>query len=112
MQSSGVRTGVLLLWSLVIGHWSLPFAHAVAPRLSNILPTGGQRGTELEVRFSGQRLDDMKEVVFYTPDIPLVSMEATTNRIKATLKIAGDCRLGEHQMRLRSATGISEVRTF
>jgi hypothetical protein len=87
-------------------------AHAVAPRLTNILPPGAQRGTEVEVRFTGQRLDDTKEIVFYTPGISVVSMDASTNRIKATLKIAGDCRLGEHQMRLRTATGISELRTF
>ncbi len=87
-------------------------AHAVAPRVGNILPAGGQRGTELEVRFTGQRLEDTKEIVFYTPGISVVSMEATTNRLKATLKLAADCRLGEHQMRLRTATGVSEVRTF
>ena len=95
-----------------MGHWSLPSAHAVAPRLTNILPAGGQRGTELEVRFTGQRLDDTKEVILFTPGISVVSVEATTNRVKATLKISADCRLGEHQMRLRTATGVSELRTF
>jgi len=99
------RATLLLLASL------LP-AHAVAPRLTNIFPPGAQRGTEVEVRFTGQRLDDTKEIVFYTPGISAVSMEASTNRIKVTLKIADDCRLGEHQMRLRTATGISELRTF
>lgn len=64
------------------------------------------------MRFTGQRLDDTKEIVFYTPGISVVSMDASTNRIKATLKIADDCRLGEHQMRLRTATGVSELRTF
>ena len=103
---------LLLLCSWVIGYWSLPSAHAVAPRLGNVLPAGGQRGTELEVRFTGQRLDDTKEVILFTPGISLVSMEATTNRVKATLKISADCRLGEHQMRLRTATGVSELRTF
>ena len=103
---------LLLLCSLLVGHWSLPSAHAVAPRLTNILPAGGQRGTELEVRFTGQRLDDTKEVILFTPGISVVSVEATTNRVKATLKISADCRLGEHQMRLRTATGVSELRTF
>src|SRR5262245_42308568 len=103
---------VVILWSLAIGYWSLLPAYAVAPRLTNILPPGGQRGTEVEVRFTGQRLDDTKEVVFYTPGISVVSLEAGTNRLKATLKIAADCRLGEHSMRLRTATGVSEVRTF
>ena len=86
--------------------------YAVAPRLTNILPTGGQLGTEVEVRFTGQRLDDTKEIVFYTTGISVASMEPGTNRLKATLKIAADCRLGEHQIRLRTATGVSELRTF
>ncbi len=108
-----VRSNFHILWVLAIGYWSLLLpAHAVAPRLSNILPVGGQVGTELEVRFTGQRLQDAKEIVFYHSGISVVSMDAGTNRVKATLRIAPDCRLGEHQMRLRTATGVSEVRTF
>jgi hypothetical protein len=106
------RAALLALCSLAIVHYSFLPAHAVAPRLTNILPPGAQRGTEVEVRFTGQRLDDTKEVVFYTPGISIVSMKAGTNRVKATLRVAPDCRLGEHQMRLRTATGVSEVRTF
>src|SRR5688572_27681810 len=102
----------LSLWSLAIGYWSLLTAHAIAPRLTNILPPGGQSGSEIEVRFTGQRLEDTKEIVLYTPGISVVSMEAATNRVKATLKIAADCRIGEHSMRLRTATGVSDVRTF
>lgn len=103
---------LLILWSLAIGHWSLLPAHAVAPRLTNILPPGGQSGSEIEVRFIGQRLEDTKEIVLYTPGISVISMDASTNRVKATLKIAADCRIGEHSMRLRTATGVSDVRTF
>jgi hypothetical protein len=64
------------------------------------------------VRFAGQRLEDAKEIIFYTPGIEVVSMEPGTDRVKATLRVAPDCRLGEHQMRLRTATGVSEIRTF
>ena len=31
---------------------------------------------------------------------------------QTTMQIAADCRLGEHAMRVRTATGISELRTF
>ena len=34
------------------------------------------------------------------------------DQVKATVKIAPDCRLGLHDLRLRTATGISELRTF
>src|ERR1043165_5753091 len=88
-------------------------AFATAPKLTSILPTGAQRGTEVEVRFAGQRLDDTREIVFYAPGISVVKFEAErTNLVKATLKVAPDCPLGEHQLRLRTATGVSELRTF
>lgn len=81
---------------------------ATAPRLNSLTPPGAQRGTELEVRFNGDRLDDAKEVVFYGPGIEV--LELKTN--KARLKIAPDCRLGEHHVRIRAASGISDLRTF
>ena len=34
------------------------------------------------------------------------------NQVQVTLRIAPDCRLGEYPMRLRTATGISEMHTF
>ena len=88
-------------------------AQAVSPRLNSISPSGAQRGTEVEVRFSGQRLEDTKEIVLYTTGISVEKLESTkADVVKATLKVAADCRLGEHQMRLRTATGVSELRTF
>lgn len=84
----------------------------VEPRLENILPPGGERGTEVAVRFSGQRLADAKEIVFYEPGIAVASMDPGTNFVKAVLRLAPDCALGEHSMRVRTATGISEIRTF
>src|SRR5204863_1660637 len=32
--------------------------------------------------------------------------------LKVTLKIAADCRLGEHAFRVRTSAGVSELRTF
>lgn len=100
-----------LVWLLLVSCTAATVC-AVEPRLGNILPAGGQRGTEVEVEFSGQRLADAQEVVFYSPGISVASFTPETNRVKATLKLAADCRLGEHTMRLRTATGVSETRTF
>src|SRR5437867_1187114 len=83
-------------------------ALATAPKLNSVSPPGGQRGTELEVRFNGERLDDAQEVVFYGPGVEV--LELKTN--KARFKIAPECRLGEHQFRIRAASGISDLRTF
>lgn len=102
------------LYTLLLGLSLLPFAaNATSPRLTNLLPTGGQRGTEVEVRFTGQRLDDAQEIIFYQPGITARKLDSVkTNSVRTTLQIASDCRFGEHQMRLRTATGVSELRTF
>ena len=74
---------------------------------------GGQRGTELDVTFSGARLGDALEIVFYQPGITTLSIKKVNNNaVTARLKIAPDCALGLHDLRVRTATGISELRTF
>ena len=88
-------------------------AEAVSPKLTSTSPAGGQRGKELELRFNGLRLEDSQEVIFYSPGIEVVKLDTSkTNNIKANIRIAPDCRLGEHQVRLRTATGLSDLRTF
>jgi hypothetical protein len=86
---------------------------AASPSLAAVRPVGGQRGTELDVTFSGVRLGDALEVVFYQPGITALSIKKVNdNAVTARLKIAPDCALGLHDLRLRTATGISELRTF
>ena len=93
--------------------WLVSAAEAAAPSLGSITPYGGQRGTEVEVFFNGGRLSDAKDVMFYYPGITLTSLEVVNDgQVKTKLAIAPDCRLGIHAMRLRSASGISELRTF
>ncbi len=88
-------------------------AGAVAPHLASVLPTGGRRGTQLEISFRGERLQDTEEIIWYEPGLEVVKLGPVTNKfLKAQVKIAPDCRLGEHHVRLRTATGLSELRTF
>src|SRR5438105_372330 len=88
-------------------------AHAASPTLGGIAPRGGQRGTEAALLFNGARLSDAKEILFYTPGFAVTKLEVVNDsQVKATVKIAADCRLGEHAMRVRTASGISELRTF
>jgi hypothetical protein len=93
----------------------LPAAELLAdgPALNAILPQGGRRGTELEVVMSGRRLEDADGILFYTPGIELKKFTAqSANSVKATLAIATDCRLGNHALRLRTASGITELMLF
>jgi len=91
----------------------VPMALATSPQLQDISPTGGQRGTELEVSFHGDRLQDAEEVICYEPGMQVLKLNLVTNKtVKAQVKIASDCRLGEHHLRVRTTTGVSELRTF
>ena len=93
-------------------------ADAASPQLVRILPRGGQRGTEVVLRFNGQRLADAQEVFVYEPGVTVTKIEQPIDKAKAgkevkvTVKIAPEARLGEYQMRLRTASGISELKTF
>ncbi len=88
-------------------------AQASSPKLNSISPSGGQRGAEMEIRFNGQRLESAQEIIFYSPGIEVLKLDpARTNApCKARIRIAHDCRLGEQQLRLRTAAGVSELRT-
>lgn len=93
--------------------FAVPSSFAASPSLGGIAPRGGQRGAEVAMFFNGARLGDVQEVMLYSPGFSVGKLEVVNdNQIKATVKIAPDCRLGEHAMRLRTATGISELRTF
>src|SRR5437660_10688001 len=86
---------------------------AASPALGTITPRGAQRGTELPLLFNGARLKDAQEILFYYPGIAVAKLEVVNDtQVKATVKIAADCRLGEHVMRLRTASGITELQTF
>jgi hypothetical protein len=86
---------------------------AVEPALGSIVPYGVQRGTDAELIFGGARLADAKEILFYSPGFTVKSLEATNdNATKAVISIAPDCRLGIHAVRLRTGTGVSNLRTF
>ncbi len=87
--------------------------HAVAPSLASLTPAGGQRGTTVQVTLRGERLADAQELFLYQPGITVEKLtEAADKSVQATLRIADDCALGEHPLRLRTASGISALRLF
>jgi hypothetical protein len=101
--------GVLTLALAAFGSTAL----AVDPSLSAIRPSGFQFGTEVEASFTGTRLGDAEELIFYSPGIEVLELNAEKdNLVKAKLAISPQCRMGIHAVRLRSATGLSNLRTF
>ena len=88
-------------------------AGAASPGLAAVRPLGGQRGTELRVDLTGARLGDAREVLFYRPGIAATAIEVVAdNHVRVTLRIDAGAPLGLHDLRLRTATGVSELRTF
>lgn len=86
---------------------------AASPSLAGIQPRGAQRGTEAAVLFQGARLSDAPEILVYYPGITVKKLEPLNDTaLKVTVAIAPDCRLGEHAFRVRTATGVSDLRSF
>ncbi|MBQ16306.1 MAG: peptidase [Planctomycetaceae bacterium] len=106
-QSTPRLLGALLL-ALAI---ALP-VQAASPSLGSIGPRGVQRGVENEMTFNGGRLQDAKEIFFYSPGFEVVKLVATGGNVKATVKVLPNCRLGQHVAQVRTASGVSEYKTF
>lgn len=109
-----IRTSFKRLFCLLALSALLPgFVSAAQPSLGGTSPRGGQRGTELVVDLQGARLEDAQEVLFYEPGIEVTKLEAPNGSVvKATLKIAADAPLGNHRLRVRTKSGVTELRPF
>ncbi len=83
------------------------------PVLRQVLPRGAQRGTDASVRLHGDRLADAVAIVYYTPGLETVELKVVdAKKVDATIRIAPDCRLGEHSLRVRTRSGLSSFFTF
>ncbi len=100
--------------SLVALLLAVPLAAAASsPALSIITPRGVQRGLQHELVFSGARLEESQEVLLYFDGVTVDKIEPIdANQVKVTVTVAPDCRLGEHVAQLRTASGITEYRSF
>lgn len=99
--------------SIVICLLTTEFASAVNPSLSTVLPRGGQRGTDVEVTFHGGNLADAQDVFFHDDGISVKEVKAAAaGNFNCVLSIAPDARLGNHRVRVRTATGISKLILF
>jgi hypothetical protein len=85
---------------------------AASPRLNIIVPRGIQRGVEHELTFSGSNLGDARDVMFYDSGLEVLEVSGDGNNAKVKVRVAADCRLGEHVAQVRTASGISDYRTL
>ena len=113
---------LLLVWVLLL--LGTLDASAGSPTLKDLLPVAGQRGQRVEVAFYGERLHDVTGVLLHTAGITAESVAFVKEKkddkgnptrgehVSATFIIAPDAPLGEHQLRLVTATGVTEMLTF
>jgi len=88
-------------------------AWSMQPDFTRIDPPGVQRGAEAELTLRGRRLEDAQELMLYENGIEVTDLTVEKdNLVRAKLKIAPDCRLGLHAVRIRTETGISDLRLF
>src|SRR5262245_53884776 len=88
-------------------------AIAADPQINMIAPYGLQRGTETELTITGTGMGNVKELLFYEPGFSVKQIESKADdSLKATIAVAPDCPLGLHAIRLRSLTGVSNLRLF
>jgi hypothetical protein len=121
---SSVRAAIVFSVSLGLCGSSV---FASTPRLAKVIPPGGQRGTTIEVDLTGRHLEQSREVLFYEPGITVESIKSVESilgangkpvavapgtRVRVRLKLAEDCALGLHGMRLRTSGGLSEYHRF
>jgi hypothetical protein len=85
---------------------------AADPSINNLAPAGVQRGTQAEFTITGGNLGNVQEILFYTPGFEVKKLTPAEGTLKALVAVAADCELGLHAIRLRSTTGVSNLRTF
>ena len=92
---------------VIISLLTLPLA-AFTPVLNRIDPPGGQAGTEVDVTFHGERLEEIQSALFYEPGLTLTGIQVKDGKqIAAKLVIAPDAVHGEHSLRLAGPGGVS-----
>jgi len=85
---------------------------AASPRLTSVTPRGIQRGGEHELTFNGSNLGDARGILFYDSGLEVLEVKGDGNNAKVRVRVAPDCRLGEHVAQVRTASGISDYRTL
>lgn len=102
-----------ILFALLV--FAVTAVQASDPTLTVITPRGVQRGAEHVLTFTGARLKDTEEILFYDTGFEVTKIEPdpkNANRVRATVKVAPDCELGEKTAQIRTKTGLTDYRTF
>lgn len=90
-----------------------PLSFGAYPDFTSTKPNGGQRGSEVKLVVTGNRLSDFESLIFFSPGFSMKSVDKVeNNKVELTLSIAGDVPPGNHLMRIRTRSGVSHARQF
>jgi len=97
-----------MVWAIAVGT-----AEAAYPAVRSMSPNGVQRGQEFTITFDGDRLADAEDILFYEPGFTLKEVvSAGSKKFVAKIVVAPDAALGIHRYRIRSRTGVSDMKLF
>ncbi len=86
-------------------------ASAAAPRIADVNPGVGQRGTSFELQIEGSGFSDDASLLFYRPGLTTTGIKIESETVLiASLQAEADCALGNHAFRVRTNRGLSEIR--
>lgn len=80
------------------------------PRLLTLQPMGGQAGTSVEVKVTGEHLEDIESLRFSSPHLQAKPVPGKTDTFLVT--IAAEAPAGVHDARVLCRLGVSSARAF
>lgn len=97
----------------LVGLSALATAQSPGPRVQSMSPAGGTVGSEVVVTMRGERLGKPLGVLLDAPGIEVLEVIGTDDRsCTLRLRLAADCPLGPHALRLRTANGLGNLMPF
>ena len=88
-------------------------AYAQFTSLESVIPRGGQRGTEVDIVLRGVKLGAARALLFGPGGVDVLTLGAVKDgQLKVRIAIAPDAEIGPRAVWVRTATGLSNLRTF
>ena len=89
------------------------YAIGTEPLVSSLLPRGGQLGSTQDVVITGQPLTGAEEIFFYEEGISAGEIVVDKGKkLSAKFSISPNAKIGQHELRLRTKSGLSKLFTF
>jgi hypothetical protein len=102
--------GVATLLALTVLEYS---GFAGYPVLSATAPRGAQRGSEVKIKVTGDKLADFQTLMFLSPGFTVKSVDKVEEKaVECTVVVAPEARTGNHLVRVVTKSGISHGRQF